>query len=646
MSQHQQGNGHGGGHGQSHGRDGRVLVTSLAALGVVYGDIGTSPLYAMRESFESHHHEIEVLSDNIIGVLSLILWSLIVIVTIKYLAYVMKADNHGEGGILALTALILPEGGNGNGNSSATGGSRYLLIALGLFGTALLYGDGMITPAISVLSAIEGTKVATSSLENWVVPISCVILVGLFAVQKRGTAKIGAVFGPIMVVWFTTLGIMGLVHLVDEPGVLRSVNPYYGLRFFADNGFQGFLALGSVFLVVTGGEALYADMGHFGRRPIQLGWYSIVLPGLMLHYFGQGAMLLQHPERIENPFYRMVPEELVIPLVVLATAASVIASQALISGVYSLTLQAVRLGYLPRMRITHTSESEMGQIYIPSVNWILMVACLGLVIGFRSSSNLASAYGVAVTLTMVVTSILYFQVLRERFSWATPAASALCGMFLVIEFGFFGANAFKIPDGGWFPLVVGVVLFTVMTTWRSGRLLLADRLHRGEVPLDRFVASLEAPRTQRVRDTAVYLFPEVGATPPSLLTNCRANNVIHEQVLVVSVATDPVPRVLPARRSTVKDLGKGFHQVVLHYGFMETPDIPRGLRQGAAVDLAVPATATYFLGAETLRVTDRPGMAKWREHLFSFMARNSTPAATYFGLPDDRTVSIGQQVEL
>lgn len=618
-----------------------LSTLSLAALGIVYGDIGTSPLYAMRESLEGSGHVVDVSPGNVLGVLSLIFWSLIIVISIKYLVFVMRADNDGEGGILALTALIAPDG------RRRTSG-RFALVVVGLFGTALLYGDGMITPAISVLSAVEGTEVATASLDRWVVPIAVVILVALFALQRRGTAGIGRVFGPVMVVWFTTLSVLGVVHIVDEPGVFRALNPVYGIDFFADNGFTGFLALGSVFLVVTGGEALYADMGHFGRRPIRLGWFGLVLPALLLNYFGQGALLLGEPGAVENPFYRLVPQAFVIPLVALATLATVIASQALISGAFSLTMQAVQLGYSPRVRVVHTSPSAIGQIYIPAVNWALMLACIGLVAGFRSSTNLAAAYGVAVTLTMIITTVLFAVVARERFGWAPLVVGALSTGFLVVDLAFFGANIFKIPHGGWFPLAIGAVILTLLTTWRSGRQILGDRIRRAQLSLDDFLASVYRHGAPvRVPGTAVFLFSVPGMTPPALLTNHRHNGVLHEQVVVVSIVTDDVPRVLPAKRAEVTEHGRGVSSVCLHYGFMEDPDVCTGLTEGRAVKLGVdPELADFFLGSESLVVTDRPGMARWREHLFAFMSRNATSAANFFGLPPERTTTVGTRVEL
>jgi len=617
----------------------RLGALSLAALGVVYGDIGTSPLYAVRESLEGHGHVIDVSEANVLGLLSLIFWSLIVVITVKYLVFVMRADNEGEGGILALTALVTPDG-------HLRSRTRAALIVVGLFGTALLYGDGMITPAISVLSAVEGTEVATEALDQWVIPISCAILVGLFAVQRRGTASIGKVFGPVMVAWFATLGGLGFAHIVDEPSVFRALVPTHAVDFFLDNGFDGFLALGSVFLVVTGGEALYADMGHFGTRPINLGWFGLVLPGLVLNYFGQGALLLGEPDAIENPFYRLVPETFVLPLVVLATMATVIASQALISGAFSLTMQAVQLGYAPRFRIVHTSDRAMGQIYIPAVNWVLMIACLGLVLGFRSSTALAAAYGVAVTMTMVITTVLFAVVARERFRWAVPVVAGLAGAFLVVDLAFFGANIFKIPAGGWFPLVVGAVVLTLLTTWRTGRAIVSDRISKARIPLEDFTAGLEEEPI-RVPGTAVFLFSVPHATPPALIANHRHNHVLHEQVVVVAIQTAEVPRVAPGDRATVVDHGEGITSVVLHYGFMEEPDVCNGLQQGAAADLGIdPLDVDYFLGSEQLVVTSRAGMSQWREHLFALMSRNATTAANYFGLPPERTTIVGMRVEL
>jgi KUP system potassium uptake protein len=613
---------------------------ALVALGIVFGDIGTSPLYAVRESLEGPGHELLVTQDTILGLLSLIFWSLVIVVTLKYLVFVMRADNEGEGGILALTSLL---------GSAERRGIRHVMILLGLFGTALLYGDGMITPAISVLSAVEGTEVATAAFTPWVLPIAVVILVALFSVQARGTASIGRVFGPVMIVWFGTLAALGLWHLVGEPRVLESINPAHAWDFFHDNGFKGFLALGSVFLVVTGGEALYADMGHFGRKPIERAWFRLVLPALVLNYMGQGAMLLEDPSAIDNPFYNLVPRAWVIPLVVLATVATVIASQALISGAFSLTRQAVQLGYAPRLRIRHTSEAEIGQIYVPVVNWVLMLAAIGLVIGFGSSARLASAYGVAVTMTMVITTVLFYSVTRERLGWSASKGLLICGGFLIIDLAFFGANIFKIPDGGWFPLVVGAAVFTLLTTWRTGRTALAERIGRDRLPLARFINSVflhEEPPT-RVGGTGVYLFSIPDSTPPALLTNYRHNHVIHERVLCVAIVTEKVPRVLPAQRSRVLAHGHGIHSVSLHYGFMEAPNVTEGLTQGDASKLGVdPKLATYFLGNESIVIKEGDALSTWRWRLFRVMSRNAASAPDYFGIPLERTVTVGTTVEL
>jgi KUP system potassium uptake protein len=620
--------------------DARVLGLSIAALGVVFGDIGTNPLFAMRETFEGPGHHLAVVEDNVLGLLSLMFWSLVLVICVKYLAFVMRADNRGEGGILALTALVTPK-------TPPVRGTRWVLVLIGLFGAALLYGDGVITPAISVLAAVEGTTIAAPSLDTFVVPAAVAILVALFMVQHRGTAAIGRVFGPVMVVWFTTIGVLGARNLGQHPSVLRAVNPGYAVSFFADNGFRGFLSLGAVILVVVGGEALYADMGHFGRRPIVLGWYGLVMPCLVLVYFGQGALLIDDPAAIDNPFYRLAPDWALYPLVVLATIATVIASQALISGAFSLTRQAVQLGYSPRVRVTHTSSAQIGQIYIGAVNWLLMAACVGLVIGFRKSANLAAAYGFAVTTTMVLTTIVFYFVARERFGWQRWRAVALCSLFLGVDLAFFGATLFKIPHGGWFPLVAAVVVFTVLSTWRTGRRLVSERLLRGGIPLTEFVAGASKDPPTRTRGTGAYLVSSPGLTPQALFANLEYNDALHETVVVISVVTEEVPRIDPEERTQMVDLGGGFHQVVLHYGFMEDIDVPQALGVEVAPKLGIElAKVPYFLGRESLRVTARPGMARWREHLFALMSRNATSAATYFDLPPEQIVEVGLAVEL
>jgi KUP system potassium uptake protein len=618
---------------------GRYLATlSLSALGVVYGDIGTSVLYAVRESFH-HTHGIHPTHDNVLGVLSLIFWALVFVISIKYAVFVLRADNQGEGGILALTALVSPERG--------TAGRRLILIMLGLFGTALLYGDGMITPVISVLSAVEGLKVATPFFEPYVVPITIGILVGLFAMQKHGTAGVGRIFGPVTAIWFVTIAALGVGHIIRYPSVFGAINPMYAVRFFAENGYSGFLVLGSVFLVVTGGEALYADMGHFGRRPIRLAWYVVVLPALLLNYFGQGALLIRDPSAVENPFFRMTPGWALYPVVVIATAAAVIASQALITGAFSLTMQAVQLGYLPRVQIEHTSSTERGQIYIPGVNWLLLVSCVLLVLGFQSSTNVAAAYGVAVTTTMVVTTLLLFVVERERWKWPLWASLGFTGFFLAVDLGFWGANIVKIPHGGWFPLVVGAAIFAVMTTWKTGRRLLAERLARGALPIDMFLKDVGARQMHRVKGTAVFMYGNPTGTPPALLHSLKHYQVLHEDTVFLSVATADVPHVPVEERSQVESLGHGFYRVQLQYGFMEDPNIPEAL--GAVrvkgLDLT-PGRTTYFLGRETLIPSRNPGMAGWRKHLFGLMARNARPATSFFRLPPNRVVELGAQIPL
>jgi KUP system potassium uptake protein len=616
-----------------------LLILSLTALGVVYGDIGTSPLYALRECFHGPH-SVEVTPANVLGVLSLIFWSLIIVITIKYLVFILRADNHGEGGILALTALVTPV-------RASAEGSRWLLIMLGLFGAALLYGDGMITPAISVLSAIEGLEVATPFFRPYIIPITIAIIVAVFLFQYKGTARVGVVFGPITLVWFLTLAALGIYHLFQQPGVLAAINPLYGVRFFIINGWHGFLILGSVFLVVTGGEALYADMGHFGRKAIRVGWFAVVLPSLMLNYFGQGALLISRPEAAVNPFYQMSPGWALYPMVILAAAATVIASQAVISGSFSLTRQAVQLGYFPRVDIEHTSIEHIGQIYIPAINWGLMAACIGLVLGFRSSSNLAAAYGVAVTTTMVITTILFYVVARNCWKWSLPAALLLCGTFLIIDLSFFGANVLKIPHGGWFPLVVAALIFIVMSTWKTGRRILGYRLQESARPIEDFLSRVQSDSVVRVPGTSIFMSGNLKVTPPALSKNLKHNRVLHEDVVILTVATEEIPHSAPDERVSVEDLGNGFYRIIVRYGFMEDPNIPEVLKAinvpGLNMDLE---HATFFLGRERLIATKEKGMALWREKLFVWMSRNSREATSFFCLPPDRVIEVGTQVEL
>jgi KUP system potassium uptake protein len=629
-----------GEHEAGHAGNRYLAYLTLGALGVVYGDIGTSPLYAFRESFHDEYG-LGVIPENVLGILSLIFWALISIISIKYLAFVMRADNRGEGGILALTALISPQ------RRISRHSYRYRLILLGLFGTALLYGDGVITPAISVLSAVEGLQIATPFFRPYIVPITIAILIGIFLLQSRGTASVGKIFGPTTLVWFIVLALLGIRWIIREPSVLAAINPFYAVGFFAHNGMHGFLVLGSVFLVVTGGEALYADMGHFGKRPIRLAWFTVVLPSLLLNYFGQGALLLQHPEAVENPFYRMAPAWALYPVVVIATAATVIASQALITGAFSLTMQAVQLGYLPRMEIDHTSAEERGQIYIPGINWMLMIACITLVISFGSSSNLAAAYGVAVTTTMVVTTLLLFTVQRERWQWSLPAALAFTGFFLVIDLAFWGANLIKIPDGGWFPLVLGGFIFTLMTTWKRGRLILSERLNKGVLRFAEFAERMRADHVLHVPGTAVFMYSDPEATPPALIHNLKHNKVLHEKVILLSVITEEIPHVPRDERVELHKLENGFSRVILHYGFMETPNVPRDLALARHVGLTLKMKeVSYFLGRERLFASKQPGMAIWRERLFAVMSRNARPATDFFRLPPDRVVELGTQIEL
>lgn len=614
-----------------------LALLSLTALGIVYGDIGTSPLYAVRETFLPSHG-LAVTPANVLGVLSLIFWSLILVISVKYLVFVLRADNRGEGGILALSALCTPM------NIRRRGG-RWGLIMLGLFGTALLYGDGAITPAISVLSAVEGLRVATPLFEPYIIPITIVILIALFASQHYGTAKVGVLFGPITLLWFATLAVLGMRQILAEPGVLAAASPHHAVAFFVQNGWRGVVVLGSVFLVVTGGEALYADMGHFGRRPIRLAWFLVVLPALLINYFGQGALLIHSPSAVENPFYRMAPTWALYPVVAIATAATVIASQALISGAFSLTMQAVQLGYIPRVAIDHTSARQFGQIYIPGVNWALMLACIGLVLGFRSSSNLAAAYGVAVTTTMVITTLLLFVVARERWGWSPVVTAMVAGFFLIIDLAFWGANLIKIPDGGWFPLLVGAIIFGLMSTWKRGRQVLTERMGEVLLPADMFLRDVGAKSPPRVPGTAVFMYSNAEATPPALLHNVKHNKVLHERIVFLSVVTEETPHVAADKRATIEDLGAGFIRVRLGYGFMDEPNVPEALNTLHGLTFK-PLETSYFLGRETLIPSRRPGMAIWREHLFAIMHRNARPATSFFRLPPNRVVELGAQIEL
>jgi KUP system potassium uptake protein len=619
----------------------RLLPLTLTALGVVYGDIGTSPLYAMRECFFGSH-SVPPTHENVLGVLSLIIYALLLVISVKYVLIVMRADNQGEGGILALTALI--PGRDGHRGRLAVG--RPLLVALGIFGTALLYGDGMITPAISVLGAVEGLEVMTPLFSPYVVSIAVVILIGLFAIQRFGTHRVGGLFGPIVILWFITIAMLGVSWIVQAPGVLGAFDPRHAVQFFAANGFTGFAVLGSVFLVVTGGEALYADMGHFGKEPIRLAWFALVLPALVLNYLGQGALLLQNP-KAEHPFFLLAPEWALLPVVVLATAAAIIASQALISGSFSITRQAIQLGLAPRLDVEHTSAQEVGQIYVPQVNWALMIATVLIVIGFGSSGAMAAAYGIAVTLTMIITVWLLYVIMTERWKWPPVAAVAVVLLFLCIDVAFFGANALKLSQGGWVTLAVAIGIFTLMTTWRTGRRLVAERLTARAIPLEQFMATVETMQPTRVPGTAVFMTAQPTGTPPALAHNLRYNKVLHEHVVVLTVSTAQMPHVSRGDRISIEPLGHDLFNLRIQYGFMDDPDVPEALNQARAMGLPIDVEdVTYFLGRETIIVTRRRGMAIWREKLFVLMARNAVRATAFFRLPPERVVELGVQVEM
>ena len=620
---------------------GRYLAAlALSVLGVVYGDIGTSPLYALRESFHGTHG-IPVTPGNVLGVLSLVFWSLVLVVTIKYHVVIIRADNKGEGGVLALMALV-------NGSRLARGLSpRHVMIVLGIFGSALLYADGALTPAISVLSAVEGLELATPALAPWIIPLTLGILVSLFVLQSRGTARIGALFGPVMLLWFGTIGALGLSEIVRQPAVLTAVSPSHAVRFFAEDVGRGFVVLGAVFLVVTGGEALYADLGHFGHRAIQIAWFSVALPCLLLNYFGQGALLLRDPAAAENPFYHLAPSWGLYPLIALATVATIIASQAVISGAFSLTRQAVQLGYSPRLRIEHTSSREIGQIYLPAVNWGLMLLTCALVLGFGSSSNIAGAYGVALSTLMLITTLMFYVMSREVWRWSIPRAALVAGLFLLMDVPFFGANALKLRYGGWVPLVIALGVYTLMTTWKRGREILAKRMLEKTVPLKMLLADLAAEPPIRVPGTAMFMYGTTDGTPPALVHNLAHNKVLHEKIVFLTVVTEDVPHVASAARVIVKRIGKGFYSVVARYGFMEDPDIEDVLSacRVQSLDIRIEGT-TFFLGRETLVASERPGMAEWREKLFAFMSRNALRATAFFKIPANQVFEVGAQVEL
>ncbi len=621
---------------------GRYLARlSLLALGVVYGDIGTSPLYALQQAFHGQHG-IPVTPGNVLGVLSLIFWALILIVTVKYHIVIIRADNKGEGGVLALMAMV-------QGSRIARGlPPRRIMIVLGIFGAALLYADGALTPAVSVLSAVEGLSIAAPTLKPGVIlAITLAILVALFLFQSRGTAGIGAIFGPVMLVWFATIAVLGVNGILKNPAVVGAVLPTHAIRFLADDPGRGLLVLGAVFLVVTGGEALYADLGHFGHTAIQLAWFTIPLPALLLNYFGQGALLLTNPEAAANPFYLLAPPQLLIPLIPLATAAAIIASQAVISGAFSLTRQAVQLGYIPRMEIEHTSSREIGQIYVPTVNKMLAVLTIALVLYFQTASNLAGAYGVALSTLMALTTVMFYVMSREVWGWSFAKAAVVSGSFLIVDLTFLAANALKIWHGGWVPLVIATALYFVMITWKKGREILAKRMMEKTVPLKLLLADLAAEPPVRVPGTAVFMYGSSDGTPPALVLNLTHNKVLHEKIVFLTVMTEDVPHVGGEQRVTVKRSGKGFHNVTARYGFMQDPDINEILAGCKENGLSIPLEGTtFFLGRETLIASDRPGMAMWRERLFAFMSRNALRATAFFKIPPNQVFEVGAYVEL
>jgi KUP system potassium uptake protein len=628
---------------QSHAHvGGPVYKLIIGSIGIVFGDIGTSPIYAFRETFAGHH---PLVADpaRIFGVLSLIFWSMMIVVTIKYVTIIMRADNKGEGGSLALLALI----------NRKTEGARWTtpIVLLGVFATALFYGDSMITPAMSVLSAAEGLAVVDAGFTRWVVPISVIILIGLFAIQSRGTAKVGAFFGPIMVTYFSVIAVLGVIQIIDHPEIFWALSPHYAAQFFINDGFGAFLAMGSVVLAITGAEALYADMGHFGRNPIRISWLWFVMPGLMLNYLGQGAMIIGldaagAAEAIKNPFFLLAPDALRLPLVILAILATIIASQAVISGAFSLTQQAIQLGFIPRMRIEHTSESAAGQIYIPFINWILMVMVLMLVTIFQTSSNLAAAYGIAVTGAMFIDTCLLAVVLFKLWNWNKALSIFLLAVFFAVDTAYLASNLTKIPDGGWFPLLVGVIIFTLLTTWARGRKLMMERMAEAAMPIKVFINSA-ANSAARVAGTAVFMTSSTGGVPHALLHNLKHNKVLHDRVILLTVKVLDVPFVDSERRCRMEDLGNGFHRLILKYGFMEEPNVPVALGTVTACGPAFKMMDTsFFLARQTLLPSSRPGMAIWREHLFSWMLRNAESAMEFFRLPTNRVVELGSQVEI
>ena len=618
----------------------KFLLLAFGSVGVVFGDVGTSPLYTIKECFHGKH-AIHPDPANILGVLSLIFWSMLIVVSIKYIIFILRADNRGEGGIFALLSLVT------SSERKISAPLKASIIFAGILGAGLLYGDGVITPAISVLSAMEGLEVATKAASPFVMPLTCVVLVLLFLLQHRGTKNIGRLFGPIMMIWFISIAGFGLIQIFSEPRILLAVNPFYASDFFMRNGIHGIIVLGSVVLCITGCEALYADLGHFGKNAIRLSWLAFVCPALLCNYFGQGALLLANPELNVNPFYELVPRVLLYPMVGLATAATVIASQALISGAFSLTQQAAQLGLCPRIRIVHTSSDVKGQIYIPVVNYALMIACIGVVIGFKQSSGLAGAYGIAVTGTMIITSLLYFLVLTHNWNWSLAKAVPLVAIFIFFDVAFITGNLFKIADGGWFPVFVAAVVAVAMTTWRKGRSELSRILADARLPLDLFLAGAAKRKLPRVPGTAVFMTLSSEGTPKTLLHHMKHNHMLHEQVVLLSIHSIDSPVVPQEERVKLDDLGQGFYRVIATYGYMQTPNVPEIMQDVIPYGLITdPMTTTFYLGRETLLTGGESKMMRWRKAVFAFMSRNAGNPTAYFGIPANRVVELGAQIEL
>ena len=622
-----------------------LALLAFGALGVVFGDLGTSPLYALQECFTGRY-PVTASPDNVRGAVSLFVWALVIIVSVKYIAIIMRADNEGEGGILALLAMT-----SGNPQSSdrrRKGGRLGIVLMLGFLGAALLYGDGVITPAISVLSAVEGLEIATPAFKPYIVPIAAAILVALFLLQRFGTGRLGLVFGSVLAAWFIAIAAIGSWSLASHGvAIVSALDPRWAIRFFAEHGIRGVPVLGAVVLCLTGVEALYADMGHFGRRPIRLAWFALVFPALVLSYLGQGALLLDRPAASTRPFFNSAPAWSLIPLIVLATAATIVASQALIAAAYSMTRQAAQLGYLPRARVAHTSAEQIGQIYLPGLNWSLMLACLLVTITFRSSSGLAAAFGLAVSGTMTITTVLFAVVAHRRWHWSVPTVVLVAGSLLLIDAAFLAANLLKIAAGGWLPLLIGAAVFVLMTTWTRGRALLRAVYDARAIPAEEFIASIAPTPPPRVKGAAVFMQATTGVVPVSLLHNLKHNRILHETVVFLTVVTKRVPYVPDAERLEVKSLGEGFWTVVGHYGFMEQPNVPDLLARASAIGVPMrPADASYYLSRETIIPSERPGMALWRERLFGIMLRNATPASAFFGLRPNRVVELGAQVEI